>query len=167
MKRLILILALCVGITSMAQQTDPKAAWLEKWSNSKDYLIEMVEQMPEEDFGFKPTERQRTFAEQLAHMAGNINWLGTTHFNAASIEFLKEGSKAEMISALKQTFDAAYQAVEAAPESELAEVVEFFAGPKSKWQIMNLLQDHLTHHRGQIIVYLNLRGIEPPRYIGW
>ncbi|MGK0251702.1 MAG: putative damage-inducible protein DinB, partial [Gammaproteobacteria bacterium] len=45
--------------------------------------------------------------------------------------------------------------------------VEFFAGPKSRMQILNLLQDHVTHHRGQLIVYLNLNSIEPPQYSGW
>ena len=167
MKNIFLILTLCVGTVSMAQQTNPKAAWLEKWNNSKDYLIQMVEAMPEEDFQFKPTERQRTFAEQLEHMAGNINWLSSTYFNGQKAEFAAEGSKQDMITSLQQTFDQAYKAVEATPEAELSEVVEFFAGPKSKWQILSLLQDHLTHHRGQIIVYLNMKGVEPPRYVGW
>lgn len=167
MKNLVLVLALLLGTTAMAQQTNPKAAWLEKWNNSRDYLIQMVEAMPEANFDFKPTERQKTFAEQLEHMAGNINWLSSAYFNGQKAEFATEGSKQDMIASLQQTFDQAYKAVEATPEAELAEIVEFFAGPKSKWQMMNLLQDHLTHHRGQIIVYLNLNGVEPPRYVGW
>ena len=53
------------------------------------------------------------------------------------------------------------------PDKELKETLDFFAGPKSKLQILSLLQDHVTHHRGQLIVYLNLNEIEPPRYSGW
>ena len=53
------------------------------------------------------------------------------------------------------------------PDEELKEIVDFFAGPKSNLQILNLLQDHVTHHRGQLIVYLNLNEIEPPKYSGW
>jgi len=30
-----------------------------------------------------------------------------------------------------------------------------------------LLNDHQTHHRGQLVVYLRLNGIKPPAYIGW
>lgn len=30
-----------------------------------------------------------------------------------------------------------------------------------------LLFDHVTHHRAQAIMYLRMRGIEPPAYVGW
>ncbi|MDT8346268.1 MAG: DinB family protein, partial [Flavobacteriaceae bacterium] len=50
---------------------------------------------------------------------------------------------------------------------ELSEKVNFFAGEKTKIQILNLLHDHVTHHRGQLVVYLNLKEIKPPRYTGW
>jgi uncharacterized damage-inducible protein DinB len=32
---------------------------------------------------------------------------------------------------------------------------------------MNLLQDHITHHRDQLLVYLNFKGITPPEFSGW
>ncbi len=34
-------------------------------------------------------------------------------------------------------------------------------------QIINLMNDHLTHHRAQAIVYLRLNGVMPPKYVGW
>lgn len=34
-------------------------------------------------------------------------------------------------------------------------------------QILLLLHDHQTHHIGQVIVYLRLKGIKPPAYVGW
>ncbi|MEM9260816.1 MAG: DinB family protein, partial [Bacteroidota bacterium] len=46
-------------------------------------------------------------------------------------------------------------------------VPNFFAGPKSKRVIVYLLQDHATHHRSQLLVYLRLLGHQPPRYRGW
>jgi uncharacterized damage-inducible protein DinB len=53
-------------------------------------------------------------------------------------------------------------------DSELLDSkVAFFAGPKTKLQILNLMQDHVTHRRGQLIVYLNLNDIQPPKYTGW
>jgi uncharacterized damage-inducible protein DinB len=41
-------------------------------------------------------------------------------------------------------------------DAELSQKQFFFVGPKSKLQILNLMQDHHTHHRAQILVYLNL-----------
>ena len=151
-----------------AQQANVKDAFLEKWENSKNYLIEMAQLMPEEDYGYKPTERQRSFKEQLEHIQGNMDWLSTKYFSREkdkSETFPDE--KEQIIVSLEKAFDAVGETVAATSEEELKETVEFFAGPKSKLQILNLLLDHVTHHRGQLIVYLNLKEIEPPRYVGW
>ena len=75
--------------------------------------------------------------------------------------------KDQIIAGLQEAFELSYQRVEATPESDLAEIVPFFAGDMSKLQILNLMQDHVTHHRGQLIVYLNLLDIPLPRYSGW
>lgn len=154
----------------MSQETTIKEAFLEKWNNSKDYLVGMAEAMPEEHYDFKPTERQMSFKEQLVHMKGNMDWLSTTYFTET--EFKRENSeipasKAEVIALVSLAFDTTSEIIKNTSEEKLNETVEFFAGPKSKLQILNLLQDHVTHHRGQLIVYLNLNEIEPPRYVGW
>ncbi|GAB5398422.1 MAG: hypothetical protein Aureis2KO_00070 [Aureisphaera sp.] len=143
---------------------------MEKWENSKNYLIGIAEAMPEEAYDFSPTERQMSFKEQLMHIKGNMDWLSTTYFSEETFERKKgelPATKEETVAILKAAFDATAAHVEKASEESLGETVEFFAGPKSKLQILNLLQDHVTHHRGQLIVYLNLKEIEPPRYSGW
>jgi uncharacterized damage-inducible protein DinB len=50
---------------------------------------------------------------------------------------------------------------------DLEQRVDFFAGNFTKRQILNLMDDHVTHHRGELIVYLRLNGIKPPPYRGW
>lgn len=37
----------------------------------------------------------------------------------------------------------------------------------NKIQFLNLIQDHQTHHRAQLLVYLRLNNLTPPRYSGW
>ena len=157
-------------MTTFAQQTTVKTAFLEKWENSKNYLLEMAQQMPEEHYDFKPTERQRSFKEQLIHIKGNMDWLSTSYFSTSESDKGKKTlpeTKDETIEILQKAFDAASKLIEATTEESLKETVQFFSGPKSKIQILNLMQDHVTHHRGQLIVYLNLKEIEPPRYVGW
>jgi uncharacterized damage-inducible protein DinB len=172
MKKTLFILFFGIIYTSnlMAQQITVKSAFLEKWENSKNYLIEMAEAMPEENYNFKPTEREMSFSEQLLHIKQNMDWLSTSYFTKK--DYKKEEnsiqkSKSEIISELKKSFDTVLEIVKNTPEENLQETVEFFAGPKSKLQILNLLQDHVTHHRGQLIVYLNLKNVKPPKYVGW
>ena len=72
-----------------------------------------------------------------------------------------------MIGILKTCLENAGEAVKNLPEATLNDQVDFLAGPKSKRQILTLMNDHMTHHRGQLLVYLRLREIAPPRYRGW
>lgn len=169
MKKYTVLLAFFVIMLTNAQDT-PISAFLEKWENSKNYLVEMAEAMPEDKYTFKPTERQKTFQEQLLHIKGNMDWLSTTYFAKDKKKEEKKETyttKAAVIAAIKEAFDNTANIIKKATPEELKEVVEFFAGPKTKLQILNLLQDHVTHHRGQLIVYLNLNDIKPPRYRGW
>ncbi|WP_046758682.1 DinB family protein [Kordia jejudonensis] len=168
MKKYIFCIIMLVSSFAKAQNT-PMTAFLEKWENSKNYLVEMAEAMPEEKYDYKPTERQKTFKEQLLHIKGNMDWLSTTYFAKDKKDVAKQTytTKAEVIAAIKEAFDNSRDIIKQASAEELKEVVDFFAGPKTKLQILNLLQDHVTHHRGQLIVYLNLNDVKPPKYRGW
>ena len=128
------LLVLLIVINSskiIAQQITPKIAFLEKWENSKSYLIAIAEKMPEENYDFKPTERQMSFKEQLIHINENMEWLSITYFT--NIEYNKEKkelskTKKETILALENTFDVVLEIITNTPEEELNEPVDFFAG---------------------------------------
>lgn len=157
-------------LNQLNAQNDGISAFLLKWENSKNYLIEMAELMPEENYNYKPTEREMSFQEQLLHIRKNMVWLSSTYFvteNYVKSEKIDPKSKAEIIEELTIAFDNASEIIKNVPLDDLTTEVDFFAGPKSKLQILNLMQDHVTHHRGQLIVYLNLNEIKPPKYSGW
>lgn len=154
-----------------AQQPTAKSAFLEKWENSRNYLIAVLDSVPEDSLDFKPTSRQMSVRDQLKHIRMNMLWLGHTYFSdghsATNEAIARPEGKAELRAALEKAFNEVYTQVAASDDTALSEEVEFFAGPKTKLQILNLLQDHVTHHRGQLIVYLNLMNLTPPPYTGW
>ncbi|WP_339832334.1 DinB family protein [uncultured Altibacter sp.] len=158
------------GVVLFGQQITVKTAFLEKWENSKSYLLTIAEAMPEELYDFRPTERQMTFKEQLVHMKSNMDWLSLTYFTQETFDRsnipLPE-TKAATITLLTEAFENTATLIQNTSEADFEAVVDFFSGPKSKLQILNLLQDHVSHHRGQLIVYLNLNNIAPPPYVGW
>lgn len=168
MKKIVLIISLVFINSISAQEIIP--AFLEKWQNSKKYLIEIAKAMPEDQYNYKPTEREMTFEQQLLHIKGNMDWLSTTYFTDEKFDKKKDEntySKTEIIAMLEKSFGKVYEMIKSTNPENLNEKVDFFAGPKSKLQILNLLQDHVSHHRGQLIVYLNLNEIKPPKYVGW
>jgi len=171
MKKISLLLIVIIMISSkLNAQNNAISAFLLKWENSKNYLLEIAEAMPAESFNFKPTEREMSFEAQLLHIRENMVWLSESYL--AGSDFVKSekinlAGKKEIISELKIAFDKVSEIAKKVSLDDLSTDVLFYAGPKSKLQILNLLQDHVTHHRGQLVVYLNLNSIDPPKYIGW
>lgn len=169
MKKFIVIALVLVSNSIFSQQLVVDA-FAEKWDNSKAYLVQMAEAMPEDKYDFKPSEREMSFKAQVFHILGNMDWLSTTHFSKETYnknDFAESKTKEQIIAQIKTSFDLAKSKIIANKNIDLSKKVDFFAGPKSKLQILNLMQDHVTHHRGQLIVYLNLCQIEPPKYVGW
>ena len=164
-------LTLWLGPPTDAQETFLSAFQI-KWANSKTYLLKIARKMPAKHYDYKPVDRQMSFKEQLLHIRENMLWLsnryvaGDTTYQADNIKAGKTGKKAT-IPLLASAFEAVDSIVGRLKQKDLKTKVNFFAGPKTKLQILNLLQDHVTHHRGQLIVYLNLKGIKPPDYVGW
>jgi uncharacterized damage-inducible protein DinB len=75
--------------------------------------------------------------------------------------------KEDVLRLLEASFDHAGKAISKFPAKELDTMIDFFAGPMKKRRVFFLLTDHVTHHRGQLVVYLRLNDITPPRYRGW
>ena len=165
------ILFCCITYTSSAQQNDSLLAQLSrKWINAKEYALKMAELMPEEFYDFKPVPVEMSFRGQLMHIAQNIRWL------TSSFLFVPAGTpvvdstvkgKADVIKILSDAYDMGSAAHKNISAKQLDEVVPFFAGLMTRRQMLILKHDHQTHHVGQIIVYLRLKGITPPDYVGW
>lgn len=143
----------------------------EKWKNSMEYTLEIAELMPDSLYDFKPTNEEMSFGEQLLHMGGNMTWLSQVYM-MNNTNFKMEDKELPFLASeiKKQISDAYILAMNAHKEMDinrLNDKMDFFAGPKTVRQIIHLMHDHATHHRGQLIVYLRLNGIKPPKYRGW
>ena len=141
-----------------------------KWKNAMEYTLEFAKVMPESNYSFKPADIEMTYGEQLKHIAGNMVWLSSSYLNGAktTLDPVNAGnSKKEIIAILEKSFAYAAETIDQLNEKILNQNVSFFAGIMTKRRIMLLMTDHVTHHRGQLVVYLRLKGIEPPAYRGW
>jgi uncharacterized damage-inducible protein DinB len=145
--------------------------FLTKWDNSKDYTLELLKSYPENKLDFKPTDSVMTFREQVVHMMMNTVWLSGTYLQekkfASAFDRNKQYSKEDLIRIMDDAFTFSRDIVKELKPEDLEQRVDFFAGNFTKRQILNLMDDHVTHHRGELIVYLRLNGIKPPPYRGW
>ncbi len=141
-----------------------------KWQNATEYTIEFAQAMPEDQYGFKPVPEEMSYREQLKHIAANMVWLSSSYLKGqhTTIDPTKAGdSKKEIIGMLEQAFAYAKQTIDGLKEKDLNEQVDFFAGIMSRRRVLLLMTDHVTHHRGQLVVYLRLNNVVPPSYRGW
>ena len=110
-------------------------------------------------------------AKQLLHISQNLCWLSSTYITSNKNPLTEaEGkltSKKDITTIVAKAYDFAVDALQNFDTKALADTVKFFAGPMNKLQIINLIQDHQTHHRAQLLVYLRLNTIKPPDYVGW
>jgi uncharacterized damage-inducible protein DinB len=114
-----------------------------------------------------------TFAENLLHIGFAVDWhsqslLGgreSRDWKTDTIFKVDNKSKEEMVATIDKTFDEAINLIKVFDTTQLNDKLDYFGLNRSKRQLFPLLADHITHHRGQMLVYLRLNGLVPPRYV--
>ena len=145
------------------------------WQRTMDYTLTVAKAMPEEHYDFRPTEDIRSFREQLGHLINNFAFLqyyitGKRDSPLKGLGDDLEGkSKEEVIKVVEKGFNFIADLIESTSDEEIIQPVQFFVStvPMNKEKIFFLMRNHVTHHRGQLILYLRMKKVQPPSYIGW
>jgi len=144
-----------------------------KMNNAKTYTLQVADLMPENLYGYKPVESEMSFKEQLIHIGKNLYWLSSTYINETDDPVKKMElnadslTKVQVLNFVSEAYEYAVSSFRAVDATSLSKEFKWSGGKMNKIQFMNLIHDHQTHHRGQLIVYLRLNKLQPPRYTGW
>ncbi|MGY2134622.1 DinB family protein [Hymenobacter sp. HD11105] len=155
----------------LAQRNSFLTDFLERWETSREYVVAVAEAMPESDYRFKPTAEEMSFEQQLLHIAVIIDWHAFAkadgqEFTPRWDDFQAQGrSKKEMIALLNSEFARAAELVKNFDPQRLEQQGTYFKLTRTRRQFLLLMSDHVTHHRAQMLVYLRLKGITPPKYV--
>lgn len=144
-------------------------------SNLEQELIPAAEAMPEEKFGFAPTEGEfkgvRTFGQQIKHVAAVNYELGAAILEEKSpVDINEEAgpgsitSKTDILKYLKESFAYVHKAIATINEKNMVETVRspFGEGKVSRMGLATTVAWHGYDHYGQMVVYLRMNGIVPP-----
>jgi uncharacterized damage-inducible protein DinB len=139
------------------------------WAKSKESFLEFVKAMPEDKYGFKPTAEVMSFAEQVLHTIGGNYWFFATLKGEKPPKgeeaFKAEGkTKADIIKIVEEADAYADEFFNGLTEKIAHEEAKMGENTIAKWKLILFGLDHITHHRGQLVVYLRLNGIKPPQY---
>ncbi len=137
-------------------------------------LVPLVEAMPEEKFGFAPSNGEfkgvRTFGEQARHIAYVNHLLAAAILGEKPTMDAGKGengpeltTKAEIVKSLKDSFAYLHKAIATINEKNQVEVINGpFGGKATRMGLATMDVGHIFDHYGQMVVYLRMNGIIPP-----
>ena len=166
MRPVILVLVL-VSAAAAQQAKSPVADVLrDMLAGREKNTVAAFEEMPADQFGYKPTEGQMTFGHLAAHIveANNYFCANVGAVPEPKAEELKgtEG-KEKLVAAMKASFEFCHTALAKADDSKMNENITWFDGkPRARaWAFMALGSSWADHY-GMAAMYLRLKGLLPP-----
>ncbi|HET9831720.1 MAG TPA: DinB family protein [Vicinamibacterales bacterium] len=163
------LLAVLLANTAAAQTPSIRDGALADWTRLKDTMMKIADAMPEEKFGFRATPPERTFGEQILHVAeANVVQMGRFASKATPpVVNMKATSKTEILKALGDSFDFGTAALNEQTDQTMlltAETTRYdrFMGPSTKARVVYYVIGHTWDIYGQMVVYLRLNGLTPP-----
>jgi uncharacterized damage-inducible protein DinB len=143
--------------------------------------IQIAEEIPEDQYGFRPAPGCRSVAETLAHIAVTPRVPEQIHFTehrdslvgfdffgllgALREEAEKPRTKAQILDLLRTEGEKFAGLLEGTSEAFLAEQVHYPEGMtppvKSRFEMLTSAKEHEMHHRGQLMVVERMLGITP------
>ena len=153
-------------------QAQPTAElMIQHWERHRDNVLAYVEAMPEEHFGFRPTEGVRDFAEQIEHIVEDHVGIVSTAFGRNDVpdlgrpeEYLRD--KEALLAHVRAGYRYVLGVLGQVDEEELWEEGEVFARYRvTRWHALSGALEHGTWTLGQVVPYLRLNGVEPPPYV--
>ena len=143
--------------------------------NTEQEIVPAAEAMPEDKFGFAPTNGEfkgvRTFAQQVKHIAAvNYEVAAAILEEKPPVDLNGEAgpasitSKADIVKFLKDSFAYVHKAIATINETNLTDTVRspFGEGKVSRLGMASAISWHAYDHYGQMVEYLRMNGIIPP-----
>jgi hypothetical protein len=144
-------------------------------SNLEYEFIPAAEAMPEDKFGFAPSNGEfkgvRTFAQQIKHVAAVNYELGAALLEQKPPTDIGDEAgpasittKADILKYLKDSFLYVHKAIATINEQNVVGTVKspFGEGSVSRLGLATAVSSHGYDHYGQMAVYLRMNGIVPP-----
>jgi len=143
--------------------------------NLEHEFVPAAEAMPEDKFGFAPTNGEftgvRTYAQQIKHVAAVNYELGAALLEQKPpVDIGDESgpasmtSKADILKYLKESFEYVHKAIATIHEKNLVQTVKspFGEGSVTRLGLATSVSSHGFDHYGQMVEYLRMNGIVPP-----
>ena len=138
------------------------------WESTRLLVLGLIEAMPEDKYDFKPTPTVRSFREVVVHLVGeNYLFFGRVAGENLGNPAQNLKTREELLKALRESYAYGEKVWGDLTEEKALQMVEGRSGQKvQRWSaILLAIQDNMNHY-GNLVVYLRLNGLVPPRSAG-
>jgi uncharacterized damage-inducible protein DinB len=146
--------------------------FLDEWNRTGQKLVAMAQDFPEDKFDYKATPAQRTFAEQLLHVAGaNYYFVAAASGVKPADQHVDENpsratykTRAQVVAFIQKSFADAAAVIKEQGDKGMLEAVKspFSNEMYTRATLWNFAMNHANDHYGQCVVYYRLNGLVPP-----
>src|SRR5262249_4440194 len=135
----------------------------QNYTRIKGNLMKMAEKTPEDNYNFQPTPEIRTFGALVGHVAdAQMGTCSAVNGSPKQLGAASKKSKADLVAALKTSFDECDKAFESLSDATATEMIKTRRGEQSKLGALVGITIHDNEEYGYMAVYLRLKGIVPP-----
>lgn len=170
MKRLSMLFTLLVTVLTCAtvRAQVSKDQMIADWQRAKNYTKAYLDAMPEDGYTtVKPTPEMRTFAAQMLHLAdGNYFLVGSVTGKPGPLKGSAEQTvaptKEATTKAVMDSYDYVINLLQTLTPEQMQQKGKVEGAEITASVAFNKAFEHQTHHRGQTVAYLRLKGVTPP-----
>lgn len=167
MKKYALLTLAVAGMMNAQIPTSHSGEIRVTWNQVKGNLQRMVDAMPEDQYGFKPTADIRSFGELVAHVADAQNLFCSMVTGKPRPESnAKKTSKADLTAAMKESIAGCDAAWDSLTEANMGQTVGTGGMARTRLATLEYNTIHSSEEYGYMAVYLRLKGIVPPSSAG-
>jgi uncharacterized damage-inducible protein DinB len=166
-KTIFVLIAFATGVPIYAQAgSNPLSQGTKAiYVMAKNNVLKSAEEMPEENYSFKPTPDVRSFGALVAHVAdAQYEFCSPVSGDGAKPPGVEKSktSKADIIQGLKDGFAYCDKAYDAMTDAHGAEIIQFFGRQIPKLSVLDFNNAHTYEHYGNMVTYLRMKSLVPP-----
>lgn len=160
----VLTLLAALGGGAAFAQTNPFSADAKtSYTGIKNTILKAADKMPEANYSFRTVPEVRTYGEIIGHIADTQLLLcGMAKGEQKAGTAGKLTSKADLVAALKASFDYCDGVYNSMNDATGAVVIKMFGRDMTKLGVLNFNTMHDQEMYGTAVAYLRIKGIVPP-----
>ena len=156
-----------IALPATAQEHDNSAyltALVADFSQSSDKINQLAEAIPEDTYGWRPSEGVRSVSEALMHVVIANYYISGALGHAPPEEMPDESvtDKAAIIAHLQASQENVRMAFDMQKGADLSATMSMFGQDMSLYGVLMVLAGHSHEHLGQMIAYARSNEIAPP-----